>query len=140
MQSGAQAQVLVRRRATQWVAMASPETQTWGLLTAAFESGFEGWEDVTGVGRRRGRCLGQEDVGTAGGEAWGVKGGVGGVRAPVASGPLGRDAQRLGLWSSSSVEIPGCLFTTAPSLPALPCPQCTSAPRGVLCGHGGGVS
>ena len=59
---GAQAQVLVRRRATQWVAMASPETQTWGLLTAAFESGFEGWEDVPGV-EEEGKVPGQEDGG-----------------------------------------------------------------------------
>ena len=51
---------MVRRRATQWVAMASPETQTWGLLTAAFESGFEGWEDVTGV-EEEGKVPGQED-------------------------------------------------------------------------------
>lgn len=42
--------------------MASPETQTWGLLTAAFESGFEGWEGITGV-EEEGKAPGQEDGG-----------------------------------------------------------------------------
>lgn len=62
LSAGSQDQALERRCATQWVAMASPETQTWGLLTAAFESGFEGWEGITGV-EEEGKAPGQEDSG-----------------------------------------------------------------------------
>ena len=38
------------------------QKQMWGLLTAAFESGFEGREDVTRV-EEEGNVPGQEDGG-----------------------------------------------------------------------------
>ena len=38
------------------------QKQTWSLLTAAFESGFEGREDVTSV-EEEGKVPGQEDGG-----------------------------------------------------------------------------